>query len=369
MGNSSLQPDGVKGIPSLNTTKKQKIRLVDVAKDAGVSTATASLVVRRSALVSEKTREKVLEAMKRLGYVHDRIAASLRSQASSTVSVIISDIGNPFLSEILVGLHQELNDMGYNVLLGTTFDSIEKQQHLIETMIGHKICGLILSPVGSTTPDELAVLDHSNVPVVLIGRELTVPNRYDHVVADNFGGARLAVQHLIDSGHRRIAFLGGVEEVAVYKHRLAGYEAALTANGIFPDRSLVLQGPSTFEVGDLTIRTVLEHANPPTAAFCYNDIVAIGSILGLKKKGLLAGRDFGLVGFDDIKQATITNPALTTISIDLKQWGPTAARLLDKRIKGSEGPPEKIVFPPELVIRESSKVMERVEAVHTSHGS
>lgn len=333
----------------------KKPTLIDVARDAGVSTATASLVVRRSRLVSDKTRDKVLASMKHLGYVHDRIAASLRSRVSSTVGVIITDIANPFLAEILVGLHHALNNKGYNVLLGTTFDSLSKQSELIETMAGHKICGLVVCPVGRTTPDDLALLESTGTPTVLVGRDLSYPNRYDHVIADSYAGAQLAIDHLVANGHRRIAFLGGTDDVSIYRTRLAGYQAALKAHCIEPDMSIVLQESPTFEFGDQAIRKVLEMAEPPTAAFCYNDVVAIGAIQGLQKKNLLAGRDVGLVGFDDIKQATITNPPLTTVSIDINRWGGIISHLLEKRIEKRDAPPERIVIAPQLVIRDSSR--------------
>lgn len=330
-----------------------KKTLVDVARDAGVSTATASLVVRRSRLVSDKTREKVLGSIEKLGYVHDRIAASLRSRVSSTVGVIITDIGNPFLSEMLVGLHNALNEMGYNVLLGTTFDSISKQNELLETMIGHNICGLVLCPVGKTAPEDLLILEQTKTPTVLIGRGLLYPNNYDAVIADSHTGAQLAVQHFIDNGHRRIAFLGGTEATSIYKQRLAGYLAALTSNEIEQDTSLIIQGNPTFDFGDSAIHTILDSSDPPTAVFCFNDLVAIGAIQGLRKRGIYAGRDIGLIGFDNIKQATITNPALTSISVNVDQWGSISARLLKKRILEYHGLPENIMIPPKLVVRES----------------
>lgn len=345
----------------MRKSSPKKPTLIDVARDAGVSTATASLVVRRSRLVSEKTRDKVLESMKRLGYVHDRIAASLRSRVSSTVGVIITDIANPFLAEVLVGLHHALNERGYNVLLGTTFDSLEKQGELIETMAGHKICGLVLCPVGTTTLDDLSLLDATATPTVLVGRDLSCPNPYDHVIADSYTGAQLAVDHLVANGHRRIAFLGGSDDVSIYRTRLAGYRAALASHGIEPDSSIILQDSPTFDFGDLAIRKVLEMEDPPSAAFCFNDVVAIGAIQGLQKKNLLAGRDIGLIGFDDIKQATITNPPLSTISIDIDRWGGIIARLLAKRVEDRDAPPERVLLAPRLIVRQSSQSVSATE--------
>jgi LacI family transcriptional regulator len=353
------------------STKRRtgKPTLLDVAMNAGVSTATASLVVRKSELVSQKSRAKVQRAIARLGYVHDRVAASLRSRVSTTVGVIITDIGNPFLSEVLVGLHDALNATGHDVLLGTTFDRIDKQSALLETMIGHRICGLVLCPVGMTSPHHLEILDKAGVPTVLVGRALSYQNRYDMVIADSFAGARLAVQHLIDAGHRRIAFLGGTAQVTTYRRRLAGYLDTLSRNGVEPDPTLVLQGPSDFEFGDAAVRTVLGRERPPTAAFCYNDVVAIGALQGLQHLGLRAGRDFGLVGFDDIKHATITNPALTTISVDSAQWGGMIAASLSRRIQDPEATADKVVVAPRLVVRDSSRGPRPDEIQTPHHGS
>jgi LacI family transcriptional regulator len=335
---------------------KKKPTLIDVAHDAGVSTATASLVVRHSPLVSDKTRSKVLQSIKRLGYVHDRIAASLRSRVSSTIGVIITDIANPFLAEVLVDLHQALSSRGYSVLLGTTFDSINKQSELIETMVGHKICGLVLFPVGPTTLSNLAVLESTGTPTVLFGRDLSPPdqNHYDSVIADTYVGAQLVVDHLVVNGHKRIAFLGGKDNISIYSVRFSGYRETLRAHGLEVDMSMVLQGPTTFDFGNSAIKKMLELPDPPTAAFCYNDVVAIGAIQGLQNKKLLAGRDIALVGFDDIKHATITNPALTTVSIDINRWGNIISRMLAKRILDRSAPSEKIIITPRLVVRDSS---------------
>jgi LacI family transcriptional regulator len=339
----------------------KKPTLIDVAHDAGVSTATASLVVRRSQQVSDETRQKVLKSMKRLGYVHDRIAASLRSRVSSTVGVVITDIGNPFLAEAFIGLHHSLNEKSYNVLLGTTFDSVDKQNDLIETMLGHKIRGLVLCPAWHTAPDDLALLEKTGVATVLIGRDLPYENNYDHVIAHSYAGAWLAVDHLVANGHDRIAFLGGTEGVSIYRRRLAGYQTALRTHGIEPDASLVLQAPLSFDAGDLAVRKALELPDPPTAAFCFNDVVAIGAMQGLQRKKLLAGRDFGIVGFDDIRQAALSNPTLTSISIDTAQWGSVVARLLAKRIEDRNAAPEKVVMVPQLIVRDSSRKIQALD--------
>jgi LacI family transcriptional regulator len=303
----------------------------------------------------------VLESIGRLGYVRDRIAASLRSRVSSTVGVIVTDIADPFVAETLAGLHRALNNKGYTVLLGTSFDSLEKQGELIETMAGYKIQGLALCPAAATAPSDLALIERAGLPAALFGRDLPYSSQsgFDHVIADTHAGAHLAIGHLAAAGHRRIAFLGGHGDTSTYQARVSGYQAALHAHGIEIDPSLALPGPPDFDFGAAIVGKMLEWPDPPTAAFCYDDAVAIGVIQGLRERNLAAGRDLAVVGFDDIRQATIANPALTTISVDTGCWGGIVSRLLAGRILNRDAPPEKVVIAPRLVVRDSSRFARR----------
>ena len=143
-----------------------------VAEHAGVSTSTASLIVRNNPRISEATREKVLQSMRELGYVYDRVAANLRSQTSTTVGLIITDISNTFFSEFLIGVQNTLEEVGLTVLLGTTFDSVAKQEQLISTMLEHRVGGLILCPVSGAAEETLSRLEQLDIPVVLAVRRL-----------------------------------------------------------------------------------------------------------------------------------------------------------------------------------------------------
>ena len=156
----------------MKQSKKGRVTLQQVAKHAGVSTSTASLIVRNNPRISEATRKKVLKSMHELGYVYDRIAANLRSQSSDTVGIIITDISNTFFSEFLIGVHDALDEVGYTVLLGTTFDSVAKQDHLLSTMMEHRVGGLILCPVSESSQDTIERLNEIDTPMVLAVREL-----------------------------------------------------------------------------------------------------------------------------------------------------------------------------------------------------
>lgn len=338
----------------MQENNEKRVTLQDVAKDAGVSRATASLVVRGSSAISDHTKEKVHQSMNKLGYVYDRVAASFRSRRSSTVGVIITDIGNPFFSELLTNVQDRLDEKGYTMLLGMTFESEHKQQRVLETMLEHHVCGIIMAPVANTSTDMFARLKNLKVPCVLIGREISGA-RVNYIGTDFKLGTKMAVRHLTDQGHRQIAFLGGTPATSAYEERLEGYNEALQEAGISKNPSHILPGPPTREGGIAAVTELLHNTQVPSAVICHNDIVALGVIIGLRANGLTAGKDLALVGFDDIKEASTSNPGLTTVSFGSGQWGIEAADLLHNRIEHKEVEDSaRIITQPRLIIRESS---------------
>jgi len=332
--------------------QKKHVTLQQVAKHAGVSRATASLAVRSSPKISETTREKVFTSMRELGYVYDRVAANLRSKSSSTVGLIIMELANPFYSELLVGIHQELDKFGQTVLLGTTFDSLTIQNRLLSTMMEHRVGGIILSAVPGCPGEAIEPVRSWGIPVVLVGRKVPGVD-CDYVGVDNVAGGQLAVNHLLGKGHRRIGFLGGLAKMSSWQGRKQGYDDALCQAGIAIDDSLVIEGPSTMECGVKLIQQILRVPNPPTAIFCYNDVLAIGAMMKMKEMGLTPGRDIAIVGFDDIPEAAIFTPKLTTVSSAIRLMGIHAATLLHGRMEGLDIEPQNIVVQPELIIRDS----------------
>lgn len=334
--------------------KRTRVTLQQVADHAGVSRATASLVVRNSPHISAATRDKVMESIRALGYVYDRVAANLRSQRSSTVGLIITEIANPFFSELLIGVHQELDKEGYTVILGTTFDLLSKQDVLLSTMLEYRVGGVILSTVSGSSQEAIERLNQWDIPVVLATREPSTGGNYDYVGIDNETGAKLAVNHLIKRGHRKIAFLGGVSGSSAWKYRKQGYFNTLREAGIEVDESLIIEAPATRHGGVEAIKQILNHPDPPTAAFCYNDIVALGVMTGLKEVGRTPGQDFSVVGFDNIQETSLSTPSLTTVDAFPRLIGTRAANLLHQRIEGLMDESKRIILEPELVVRESS---------------
>lgn len=331
----------------------RRVTLEDVAKHAGVSRSTASLIVRNSPKVAEKTREKVLQSMEDLGYVYDRVAANLRSQQSKTIGIIITDIGNTFFAQFLLGVHRELEKYGYTVLLGTTFDSLDNQKRLIFTMLENRVGGILLCPVSESGGETIKQVKRLDTPIVFGIRELEGLT-CDYIGLDYRNGAYQAVSYLLKKGHIRIAFIGGISESTTWIERMEGYKIAHEEAGVLIDDSLILDSEPTREGGFEVIYRAMQQKNPPTAIFCFSDLIAFGAIIGLRKMGYKPGKDIDIVGFDNIPESEISYPPLTTISSFAEVTGVKAARLLHERINEPDRQEQRIIIEPKLVKRESS---------------
>lgn len=331
----------------------KKVTLVDVAAHAGVSRATASLVLRGSPLVAEKTREQVLASMRDLGYVYNRAAANLRSQRSGSIGLVVTDITNPFFAELAISIESQLFEAGYTVMLSNTLDQLEKQDRLLQVMQGHQVDGLLLCPAEGSSSQTLDLLANWNLPCVLIARYLE-NSQTDYAGADNTLGAEMAINHLVDQGHRRIAFLGGLAGSSARNDRYVGYQNALQRHGLKVDPTLSINSPVSRQGGFDALLHLLSLDDPPSAALCYNDVVAFGAMLGLQSRSLSPGKDFAIVGFDDIADAALVRPALTTISIKPHEIGQAAIDLLLERITSPNKKSRQIVLPPKIVVRSST---------------
>lgn len=333
--------------------RKKRVTLLDVAEHAGVSRATASLVVRNSPIVGEKTRKKVLESIREMGYVYDRVAANMRSQSSSTIGLIITDVANPYFAELLIGVHNTLEKTDYIEFLGTTFDSDNKQELLLSKMSEHRVGGIILCPVSETSEQTIERIKQLDIPIVLAVRELPTLDS-DFVGMDYTAGAQLSTNHLIQKGHRRIALLGGLTESSAWKLKWQGYTKALHQAGLKVDESIVIESPITRDGGVEAVQKVLNQPDPPTAVICWNDIVAHGVMQGLEKIGLTPGEDIAVIGSDNIYESSLYSPPLTTLSAFGRLVGSQAAHLLQQRILDPDREKQRIILQPELVVRKTT---------------
>ena len=328
----------------------ERVTLLDVAHHAGVSRATASLVLRNSPLVADTTRQRVLASMQQLGYVYHRTAAALRTQRSHTLGLIIPDITNPFFAELTLGVEERLDKDNYVVVLVNTSEALDKQGRILTALQENNTDGILFCPAEGTPRETVETLSSRQLPVVLVVRYLFDIDA-DYVGTDNVLGARLATEHLITHGHRRIAFIGGPATSSARHDRLIGYRSAMEQHNLSVDEALLPTSPTTRDGGHRAILSLLTEHEPPTAALCYNDVVAFGVMLGLQARGLIPGQDFAVIGFDDIAEAALWHPPLTTVSIAAHQIGTMAAQRILERIARPDDLPQRMILPPNLVIR------------------
>lgn len=333
---------------------KAKLTVIDIARAAGVSKSTVSLVLQGSPLVKGATRTKVVEVMNELGYVYNRGAANLRqsSSKSSIIGIVVNDLTNSFFAELAVGVDMVVQSAGFVQFLANTSESIDRQREVVSSMREHGISGLLLSPARATDPADFKPLVAAGIPVVVVVRSLPGA-KVSSVVADNANGVAMAVKHLVSLGHERISFLGGFPDTAVFDERLSGYRAAIDAVGFRLDPELIVPGPPSRAGGIEAIGRALTIKKAPTAAVCFNDAVAFGACDGLRARRMEPGQDFAVVGFDDVIEAKSAVPALTTISVDPQAMGRRAAQLLLKQISAGRADAENVVTSVRLVIRES----------------
>lgn len=323
----------------------------DIARHAGVSAATVSLVLRNSPLVAEATRACVQSSIDKLGYVYHRAAANLRARLTHTVGLVICEITNPVYAELAAGVDDALDQAGWVAFVANTAELPDRQSRFIARMREHRVDGILLAPAEGTAADAVVDLTAQGVPVVQMLRRVG-PEAADYVSADFRLGMTLAAEHLIRLGHERIAFVGGARRVSPARERTGAFQAVLPKFGL-PVGPVVNCLP-TREAGAAAVAQLFEDkTNPPTAILCHNDLCALGVMLGLADRGLVPGRDVAVIGFDNISEGAMHRPALTTVAIGARTIGEEAARLLLRRIAAPEGAPESIILPPKLIIRSS----------------
>jgi LacI family transcriptional regulator len=327
--------------------------IVDVARRAGVSKSTVSLVLGGSSLVAETTRERVSDAMNELGYIYHRGAATLRGAKSGVIGMVINDLSNPFYVELAIGIEQACQGGAYIPFLANTAESAVRQHQVIRSMREHGAAGLVLAPAMGTSASELKPL-LAGLPVVQVMRRL--PGlRASFVAPENKEGARKATAHLIAVGHRRVAFVGGVSSMLVREERLAGYRLALDDVGIALDPSLVVETSTNYLGGGTAVPQLLNLPEPATAALCFNDVVAIGLTRALMEAGVSVGVDFDVIGFDDIEEVKHTRPALSSVAVNPRDLGSRAAQLLMRHLASGDFEPEAVICPTTLALRKSCR--------------
>ncbi len=332
----------------------RRITLHDLAKHLGVSTATVSLALRGSPLVSAATRESVTKAARELGYVYNRSAAGLRTTRSNTIGLGFHNILNPYFTELLTAIEAETLSAGYTLLLGTYQEDPERLRQVVATLVEHRPDGFILCPASDTTSDHLQVVRDAGVPLVQVSREVSGAG-FDFVGADDVVGTEIAFRYLYELGHRRIGYIGGLDAVSTGRQRRETYRRLMSESGLGFDPDLMIGCPGTREEGLKGVIALIDGPKPPTAVMCFNDLTAFGVMMGLAHRGLRAGEHLAVVGCDDVAETAQWAPALTTIRNHNDVMGQQAANLLFRRIADPTRPVERVLLTPKLIVRETTR--------------
>ncbi len=330
----------------------KKITIVDVASEAQVSFGTVSRVINNDIHVKPETRERVLQTMERLNYVVNRQAQKLAGGRSNVIGLLVPDLGTGYIGEIIRGIDSELTLSDYDLMLYTTHRTASKEAGYVFSLAQDMVDGILLvlprNPV-----DYTGTLAKKKFPFVLIDHQGTGEN-CPAVGASNWQGAFNATDYLIQLGHKRIGFITGSLDLGAAIDRLEGYKTALRTHHIHIDPVLIFEG--TFEQPDGYTGTAqfLDLKSPPTAIFASNDCMAMGVIDAVRDHGMKIPDDISVIGFDDIPQASLVRPALTTVQQPLEQMGRMAAQMLFEILKNPDSKPDRIQLPTQLMIRDST---------------
>ena len=328
------------------------ITIRQIAKAAGVSLSTTSRALNGKMDVSEETRKKVLETAKRLGYLPNRSAVSLKKQKTYTIGVVVEDNSNPFWSEVLKGIENSAREQGYHVIFTNTNRNYQNEVENIKLLLERRVDGFLIVP-NQEKYEDLLELKERGIPMVVMGRHvenLGIPMVYNNDIK----GGYIATAHLVSRGCRKIAFIGAQPYNTASIERCKGYKKALREAGIEIDESLLKISRNPMRNGAMEVENAYRHMKEllnesPNfdGIFAYNDLMAFGALKALKEEKISIPSQVKLIGYDDIFYASIVTPSLTTMKTKKQELGEIAFYLLFN-------PKDKIVLDSKLLVREST---------------
>lgn len=332
----------------------------EIAKLAGVSSATISRVLNNSENVNEKTREKVLDIIKKHKFVPNAIARSLSMNDSFSIAVIIPDIENEFFAKVISGISEVSDEYKYNLILFGSNENIDKEHEFLKIVESHRIKGLIITPVSENdeiTKEALLKLKEKGVNVVLLDRSVKGIS-LDGVFVDNEAGAYEAVSELIRCGHKKIAIIRGPESSRPGKDRYKGYKKALAEHGIELIREYIKEGDFKVHKAYKSMKELMSLKNPPTAIFTSNNLTTLGCIKYTTENKMTLGKDIAIIGFDDIDTLKMIDYKISVVNRDEVEQGKEAMKMLYNLMNKEENSesPLQIILPHELILRGSEKI-------------
>lgn len=329
-----------------------KITIKDIAQLAGVSTTTVSKILNnKDESISEGTRARVKQIMQEHNYTPNNIARTLVTKRSYCIGVVIPDIRNTFFPELIRGIEDTAHQLNYNLIICNTDDDIQKQNKYLDILHKRMVDGIILT---ASQEEQNQEIFNSNLPLVLVDRDIPIGNPVGKIMVDNQKGGYMATSYLADKGCKNIVFLSGTQNSVPSKDRYLGYLKAMAEHGLNADK-MEHFGNFKSEFGLEKMQQLLKQGQKVDGVFCASDVIAIGAIKAIKEFGLRVPQDIKVVGFDDIYFAQYLEPPLTTIAQPIYEIGATSARLLIDYIEDkTQDKDQVILLDTKLVERESA---------------
>ena len=331
---------------------KKTPTITDVAKMLNVSVSTVSRVMNGRDRVSDETRKKVLDAVQKLNYVPNYAAVSIIKKQSKVIVAIVPDLNTPFFLNVVQGIEEITKSQGFFTMVFSSNGSSEEEYNFINGTMGRSVDGAIIIP---SNPDLSFYKDYTK-PVVFVDR-FNDDYSYDSVVIDNFRGAYIAVEHLIQMGHRKIAIITGPKVLNIGKERYWGFDQAMRDNDVEINNDYICIDDWCESDGYNNTKKLLSLDRPPTAIFAGNENICCGILKAIHDLNIKLVKDISLVGFDDNELAVFSNPQVTVIRRATNEMGKIGATLLLDKInkKNSHSTPQRVSLPTQLIVRESVK--------------
>lgn len=333
-------------------TKKPNLK--SLAQTAGVSVPTASQVMRGTGRISPETRKKVLKAAEQLHYVPDGRAASMRSGEKREIGMLIHQIANPFNAEVISGVSDHLEEHGYLVSILDSRDDVQHQKKNLEAFIRSSRGGLIWVPAHDTPKTTIDLLRTHSIPTVTFLRQSKFA-QFDHIGLENTQATYAATHHLITLGHQNIVFFGGEPHSDVRQERIEGFKKAMNEHQLHD--LLIWDAHDDKRSGADALRELLAQYPRTTALICNGDMIALGACFALQQAGKSPGKDLSIIGFDDIQDAALSTPALSTISTQPYALGTLLAKTILDRIKHPSQPTKTSQIQTQLILRDTTSAL------------